>query len=114
MSSAVNVFVHAIRKRSKTCLAQKVDNLRSLGPIPMIKLPFNSYCIALQYEPGTKLFHQAAPELQSHKQSEISVQCNLDYPDPRLSGLAGDQNIDYHACAEGVASDLLWVWSQIG
>ena len=48
----------------------------------------------------------------------ILIQCNLDYPDlvypdPRLSGLAGDQNIHYHACAEGVASDLLWVWSQI-
>ena len=48
----------------------------------------------------------------------LSVQCNLDYPnliypDPRLSRLAGDQKIHYHACAEGVASDLLWVWSQI-
>ena len=41
------------------------------------------------------------------------VQCNLDYPDPRLSGLAGDQKIHYHACTEGVASDLLWVWSQV-
>ena len=27
MSSAVNVFAHAIRKRSKECLAQIVDNL---------------------------------------------------------------------------------------
>ena len=48
----------------------------------------------------------------------ISLQCNLDYPDlvypdPRLSGLAGDQKIHYHACAEGVANDLLWVWSQV-
>ena len=40
--------------------------------------------------------------------STIIVQCNLDYPDlvypdPRLSGLAGDQKIHYNACAEGVA-----------
>ena len=32
---------------------------------------------------------------------------------PRLSGLAGDKKVHYHACAEGVASDLLWVWSQV-
>ena len=30
-----------------------------------------------------------------------------------LSGLGGDQNIHYHACAEGMAGDLLLVWSQI-
>ena len=46
------------------------------------------------------------------------VQCNLDYLDlvyldPQLPGLAGDQKIRYHACAEGVANDLLWVWSQV-
>ena len=74
MSSAVNVFVRAIRKRSKKCLAQKVDNLGSLGPIPMIQPPFNSSCVALQYEPGTKFFHRAVPELHCHKKSEISVQ----------------------------------------
>ena len=74
MSSAVNVFVHAIRKRSKKCLAQKVGNLGSLGPIPMIQPPFNSTCVALQYEPGTKFFHRAVPELHGHKKSEISVQ----------------------------------------
>ena len=65
MSSAVNVFVHAIRKRSKKCLAQKVDNLGSLGPIPMIQPPFNSSCIALQYESGTKFFYRAVPELHA-------------------------------------------------
>ena len=42
------------------------------------------------------------------------VQCNLDYPDliyldPRLSGLAEDQKVHYHACVEGEANDLLWV-----
>ena len=42
-----------------------------------------------------------------------AIQCNLDYPDPRLSGLAGDQKMHYYACAEGVVSDLLWVWSHI-
>ena len=49
---------------------------------------------------------------------EKIVQCNLDYPDlvypePRLSELAGDQKIHYHACVEGMANDLLWVWSQV-
>ena len=42
------------------------------------------------------------------------VQCNLNYldlvyPDPRLSGLAGDQKVHYHACTEGEANDLLWM-----
>ena len=49
---------------------------------------------------------------------QLKIQCNLDYPDlvypdPRLSGLAGDQKMHYYACAEGVVSDLLWVWSHI-
>ena len=61
MSSAVNVFVHAIHTRSKECLAQKVGHLGSLGPILMIQL--DSFWVALQYEPGTKFFHQAVPEL---------------------------------------------------
>ena len=47
-----------------------------------------------------------------------NLQCNLNYPDlvypdPQLSGLAGDQKMHYYTCAEGVASDLLWVWSHI-
>ena len=29
----------------------------------MIQPPFNSCCVALQYEPGTKFFHRAVPEL---------------------------------------------------
>ena len=46
------------------------------------------------------------------------LQCNLDYLDliylePRLSGLASDLKIHYHACAEGMTDDLLWVWLQI-
>ena len=44
----------AICKRSKKCLAQKVARFGSLGPISMIHLPFNSSCVTLQYEPGTK------------------------------------------------------------
>ena len=64
MSSAVNVFVHAIRKRLQKCLAQKVENFGSLGPIPMIQPPF---CSSLQYEPGTKFFHRAFPELHAVK-----------------------------------------------
>ena len=55
MSSAVNVFVHAVHKR-----LQKVGYLGSLGPIPMIQPPFCSSCVALQYGPGTKFFY---PEL---------------------------------------------------
>ena len=39
-----------------------------------------------------------------------NIQCNLIYPEPRLSGLARDLKIHYHACAEGVTDDLLWVW----
>ena len=27
--------------------------------------------------------------------------------------LAGDQILHYHACVEGVANDILWVWSQV-
>ena len=39
------------------------------------------------------------------------IQCNLDYldliyQDPRLSGLAGNKKIHYHAHTEGVANDL--------
>ena len=39
------------------------------------------------------------------------IQCNLDYPDliypeTRLSGLAGHQQIHYHAYAEGVTNAL--------
>ena len=67
MSSAVNVFVHAIRKRLKKCLAQKVGHLGSLGPIPMIQTPLDSSRVALQYQPGTKFFHRAVPELHAGK-----------------------------------------------
>ena len=45
-----------------------------------------------------------------------NIQCNLNYPDliypePRLSGLAGDQKIHYHACAEGMANDPVTGWT---
>ena len=45
MSSAVNVFVHAIRKRLQKCFMQEVGHFGSLGPIPMIQSPFNSSCV---------------------------------------------------------------------
>ena len=45
MSSAVNVFVHAIRKRMQKCFTQEVGHFGSLGPIPMIQPPFNSSCV---------------------------------------------------------------------
>ena len=46
------------------------------------------------------------------------VLCNLNYPDlvyldPRLFGLAGDQEIRYLTCTEDMANDLLWMWSQV-
>ena len=58
MSSAVNVFVHAIRKCS-----QKVPRIRS-----------GSSYVALQYETGAKFFHRAVPELHDIKKSGISAQ----------------------------------------
>ena len=75
MSSAVNVFVHAICKCSKKYLAQKVARFGSLGSIPMIQSPFNSSCVALQYEPGT--IHPAVPELHAGKNyAKITFQRN--------------------------------------
>ena len=67
MSSVVNIFVHAIRKRSKKCLAQKVGILGALGPIPMIQPPLDNSIVALQYELGTKYFHRAVPESHAVK-----------------------------------------------
>ena len=53
--------------------------------------------------------------LERHELKNLIIQCNLDYldlvyPEPRLSGLARDLKIHYHACAKGVTNDLLWVW----
>ena len=62
MSSAASAFVHATRKRS-----QKVVRFGSPGWIPMIQAPFNSSCVALQYETGTKFFHRAVPMLHAVK-----------------------------------------------
>ena len=56
MSSAVTVFVHAIRKRSQKYLAQKVAHSGSLGPIPKFKHAFCSSYLALQYKSGMKIF----------------------------------------------------------
>ena len=67
MSSAVNVLVHAIRKRLKKCPAQIVEHLGSLGPIPMIQAPQDSSSVASQYELGTKFFHRAVPEVHAGK-----------------------------------------------
>ena len=74
MSSAVNAFVHAICKPSKKCLAHKVVPFGLCGPIPMIQLPLASTLVALQYEPGTKFFHRAAPEIRSIQNQVNSVQ----------------------------------------
>ena len=74
MSSTVNGFVHAIRKRSQKCLAQKVACFGSLRPIPMIQPPFNGSCVALQYESETKFFHRVVPELHDIQNQENSVQ----------------------------------------
>ena len=51
MSSTATAFVHATLKRS-----QKVARFGSLGYIPMIQVPFNSSCVALQYKTGMKFF----------------------------------------------------------
>ena len=69
MSSAAMAFVHAVCKRSQKCLAQKVIRFGSLGWIPMIQVPFNCSCVALQYETGMKFFHRAVPELHAVKNS---------------------------------------------
>ena len=69
MSSAAIASVHAIRKRSQKCLAQKVVRFGSLGWIPMIQVPFNSSCVALRYETGTKFFYRAVPKLHAVKNS---------------------------------------------
>ena len=74
MSSAVTGFVHAIHKHSPKYLAQKVARFGSLGPIPMFKYAFCSSCPVLQYEPGTKFFHRAVPEIRGIKNQKISVQ----------------------------------------
>ena len=67
MSSTVNVFVHAIRTRSKKCLAQKVARFGSLEWIPMIQAPLDSSWVALQHEIGTKFLYRAAPKIQAGK-----------------------------------------------
>ena len=74
MSSAASAFVHATRKRSQKCLAQKVVRFGSPGWIPMIQAPLNSCCVALQYKTGTKFFHRAVPELHGITNHKISVQ----------------------------------------
>ena len=58
----------------KKCLMQKVEHLGSLGLSPMIHPPFCSSCVALQYEPGTKVFHPAVPEVCYIKNQKISTQ----------------------------------------
>ena len=65
MSSAVSIFVHAIRKRLKKCLMQKVAHFGSPGWIPMIQIPFSSSCVALQYETGTRFLHLAVLEFKN-------------------------------------------------
>ena len=65
MHSTVNVFVHAICKRSRKCLMQKVARLDSSGWIAMIQPSICSSCVALQYETGTKFSRWVVPEYQN-------------------------------------------------
>ena len=44
------LYNYAIHKHSQKCLAQNVPYFGLLGLIPMIQPPFNSSCVALQYE----------------------------------------------------------------
>ena len=39
----------------------------------MIQVPFNSSCVALQYETGTKFFHRAVLELHDIKNQKMYV-----------------------------------------
>ena len=64
MSSVAITSVHATHKCS-----QKVVHFGSLGWITMIQAPFNSSCVALQYETGTKLLHRVVPKLHAVKNS---------------------------------------------
>jgi hypothetical protein len=63
MSSVVTTSVHATRRYPQKVPRTESGMGWSLGWIPMFQLPFNSSCVALQYETGTKFFHQAVPEL---------------------------------------------------
>ena len=67
----------------------------------------------MHYEVFGEIFSTAM--LASIVKIKSAIQCNLNYPDlvypePRLSGLARDLKVHYHACAEGMTDDLLWVW----
>ena len=73
MSFAVNAFVHAICKCSRMTLVQKVVHF-PLRLIPMIQLPLDSTCVALQYEPGTKFFHGVVPKICGIQNQVYSVQ----------------------------------------
>ena len=76
MSCVVNVFVHAFRKCLQKCLTQKVARFGSLGLIPMIQPPFNSSCVALQYEPGAKFSIEWFP---SYTQLNIGAKITVQY-----------------------------------
>ena len=69
VSSAATAFVHDTLKCSQKCLAQKVARFGSLRWIPMIQVPFNSSCTALQYETGMKFLHRVVPKLHAAKNS---------------------------------------------
>ena len=73
MSSAVIACVHAIRMGSQKCLTQEVVCFGSLRWIPTIEVPFNTSCVAPQYETGTKCFHRAVPELHGIKNQNFST-----------------------------------------
>ena len=54
MSSAATAFVHATLKRSQKVPRAKVARFGSLEWIPIVQVPFQSSCVALQYKTGTK------------------------------------------------------------
>ena len=55
--------------KSASC---KVVRFGSLGWISMIQVPFNSSCVALQYETGTKFFHLVVPEGHFHERLQTA------------------------------------------
>ena len=66
------------------------------------RIPVLLQCVSLEH-PKSRRGRRFSYKLGLNKQEQFLVQYNL----------AGDQKMHCYACAEGVASDLLWVWSHI-
>ena len=74
MSSAASASVQATPKCSQKAPRAKSGAFRFLGWIPMIQIPFNSSCVALQHETGMKFFHRAVREVHGIENNKFLVQ----------------------------------------